>query len=57
MRVWNFNPGPSTIPDSVMEKAQAEFLDYQGLGLGIVEMSHRSPEYLKVAPSAHGDPR
>ncbi|MCI6862674.1 3-phosphoserine/phosphohydroxythreonine transaminase [Anaerobiospirillum succiniciproducens] len=52
MRVWNFNPGPSTIPDSVMEKAQAEFLDYQGLGLGIVEMSHRSPEYLKVAEAA-----
>lgn len=52
MRAWNFNPGPSMIPDEVMEKAQAEFCDYQGLGLGIVEMSHRSPEYLKVAADA-----
>jgi len=47
-RVFNFNPGPATLPVSAMERAQAEFLDYQGLGYGVVEMSHRSPEFKDI---------
>ena len=52
MRAWNFGAGPSMIPVEVMQKAQAEFCDFDGLGLGIVEMSHRSAEYMKVAAEA-----
>jgi phosphoserine aminotransferase len=42
-RVFNFNPGPSTIPQSVLERIQGEFLDYKGTGMSIMESSHRSP--------------
>ncbi len=44
-RVYNFNAGPSAMPLEVLQKAQAEFLNYKGTGMSIIEMSHRSPEY------------
>ena len=44
-RIYNFNAGPSTLPLPVLEKAQAELLDFQGSGMSIMELSHRSPEY------------
>ncbi len=44
-RAFNFNAGPSAMPLEVLQEAQAEFLDYQGTGMSIIEMSHRSPEY------------
>ena len=44
-RKFNFNPGPATLPLSVLEKVHGEFLDYQGKGMSIVEISHRSPEF------------
>ncbi len=44
-RAYNFNAGPSAMPLEVLQEAQAEFLDYQGTGMSIIEMSHRSPEY------------
>ncbi len=44
-RVYNFNPGPSTLPLSVLERARDEFVEYAGKGMSIIEMSHRSPEY------------
>lgn len=52
MRAWNYSAGPSMIPTEVMAKAQAEFCDFNGMGLGVVEMSHRWPEYMKVAYDA-----
>ena len=52
MKVWNYSAGPSMIPVPVMEKAQKEFCDFNGLGMGIVEMSHRSAEYMAVAAEA-----
>ncbi|GJJ78131.1 phosphoserine aminotransferase [Entomortierella parvispora] len=42
---WNFGAGPAMIPRPVLERAQAEFLDYQGTGLSIMELSHRSAPY------------
>jgi phosphoserine aminotransferase len=51
-RVFNFNPGPSTLPLPVLEKIQAELLDYRGTGMSIMESSHRSPEYDAVNESA-----
>ena len=45
MRAVNFCAGPCTLPLSVLEEAQAEFVDYAGTGMALIEMSHRSPEY------------
>jgi phosphoserine aminotransferase len=47
-RVYNFNPGPAVLPLSVLEQVQHELLDYQGLGMSIMEMSHRSKEFEAV---------
>jgi phosphoserine aminotransferase len=49
MRSWNFTAGPCTLPLEVMKKAQDEFLDYQGMGAGIIEISHRSPQFDAIA--------
>ena len=45
VRKFNFNPGPATLPLSVLEKVQAEFLDFKNAGMSIVEISHRSKEF------------
>ncbi len=47
-RVHNFCAGPCTLPLSVLEQTQAEFLDFVGTGMSLIEMSHRSPEYDEV---------
>ncbi len=41
-RVYNFSAGPSMLPEAVLQKAQAELLDYHGSGQSVMEMSHRS---------------
>ena len=50
-RVYNFSAGPAMLPTPVMEKIQAEFLDYQGLGASIVEISHRLPIFREILNS------
>lgn len=47
-RVYNFNPGPSTLPLDVLKKVQAELLDYKGTGMSVMEISHRSAEYEEI---------
>lgn len=47
-RVLNFSAGPSGLDISVLKKAQAEFLDYHGLGFNIMEVSHRGKIYEEV---------
>lgn len=44
-RAYNFNAGPSAMPEEVLKEAQAEFLNYKDTGMSIIEMSHRSSEY------------
>jgi phosphoserine aminotransferase len=51
-RVHNFNAGPAALPLTVLEQAQAELLDYQGRGMSILEMSHRSKEYEAINAEA-----
>ncbi len=51
-RVFNFSAGPSTLPVSVLEKAGAEILDYQGSGQSVMEMSHRSKVFDDIIKSA-----
>ncbi|AFG38726.1 phosphoserine transaminase [Spirochaeta africana] len=45
MRKYNFSAGPSTLPVSVLEALQKDLVEYQGMGLSLIEASHRSPEY------------
>lgn len=50
--VINFNAGPAMLPPPVLERVQAELLDYQGRGMSIMEMSHRGPEFESLAAQA-----
>ncbi len=56
-RVHNFNAGPSALPVKVLETAQAEMLDYQGCGMSVMEMSHRSKEFEAIIQTAEADLR
>lgn len=47
-RVYNFNPGPATLPLPVLEEIQRDLLDFNGTGMSIMEISHRSKEYEAV---------
>ena len=47
-RVVNFNPGPAALPLAALERAQREFLDFEGTGMSIMEHSHRGKDYERV---------
>lgn len=51
-RVYNFSAGPSVLPESVLKKAAAEMLDYEGCGQSVMEMSHRSKVYGTIIEGA-----
>ena len=55
MRKWNFSAGPAAIPQSVLQDAQAEMLEWKDSGMSVMEMSHRSPEYIDIANKARQD--
>ena len=55
--VYNFSPGPAVLPREVMATAQAEFLDWRGSGVSIMEMSHRSKAFMGVAEQSERDLR
>ena len=47
-QVFNFGAGPAMLPRAVMEKAQKDFLNYNNIGAGLIEISHRSSEFEEV---------
>lgn len=51
-RVYNFSAGPAVLPEEVLKKAAAEMLDYDGSGMSVMEMSHRSTYYQKIIDDA-----
>ena len=51
-RCYNFCAGPASLPESVLESARDDLLDWHGKGLSLMEMSHRSPEVVGVAERA-----
>jgi len=51
-RCYNFCAGPAALPESVLEIAREEMLDWHGKGLSVMEMSHRSPEFVGIAERA-----
>ncbi len=53
-RIFNFSAGPCTLPLSALEQARDEMVDYQGQGMSLIEMSHRSKTYDQVHHEAMG---
>jgi phosphoserine aminotransferase len=47
-RAYNFNAGPAALPLEVLQQAQQEFVEYQQIGMSIMEISHRSKEYERL---------
>lgn len=56
-RVYNFSAGPAVLPEQVLKEAAAEMLDYQGTGMSVMEMSHRSRPYQEIIDTAKADLR
>ena len=56
-RPFNFSAGPATLPESVLRQAPAEMLDWQGCGMGVMEMSHRGKEFGAIYEGAERDLR
>jgi phosphoserine aminotransferase len=51
-RVHNFSAGPAALPEPVLRQAAAEMLDWRGSGMGVMEMSHRGPEFMSIHAEA-----
>lgn len=56
-RIFNFSAGPATLPLAVLEKVQADLLDYKGTGMGVMEMSHRDKPFMDIAQQCEADMR
>ncbi len=57
MRVHNFSAGPAALPVEVLQHIQSELLDWQGSGMSVMEISHRSKAFIRVAEQAEQDLR
>jgi phosphoserine aminotransferase len=51
-RVFNFSPGPATLPEAVLRQAAEEMLDWHGSGMSVMEMSHRGKEFIGIHAEA-----
>lgn len=56
-RAYNFCAGPATLPEPVLQQAREEMLDWRGSGMSVMEMSHRSDEFVEIAETAEKDLR
>ena len=56
-RTFNFSAGPAMMPEPVLEEIRDEMLNYRGSGMCVMEMSHRSPEFMQIAAEAEKDLR
>lgn len=56
-RVYNFSAGPAVLPEEVLKEAAAEMLDYNGTGMSVMEMSHRSKVFEEIIQTAEADLR
>jgi len=55
--IWNFSAGPAMLPQEVLLQAQKELLIWNNMGVSVMEMSHRSPEFEALAEEAKQDLR
>lgn len=56
-RVYNFSAGPAALPREVLEQAREELVNWRGCGMSVMEMSHRSKEYMDIQAQAESDLR
>jgi len=56
-RIYNFSAGPAVLPEEVLQEAANEMMDYDGSGMSVMEMSHRSKTYDKIIKDAEADLR
>lgn len=56
-RIYNFSAGPANLPEEVLKEAAEEMLDYNGTGMSVMEMSHRSKAYDEIHNQALADIR
>ena len=56
-RVYNFSAGPAVLPEKVLQEAAVEMLDYNGTGMSVMEMSHRSKAFEDIIKTAEKDLR
>jgi phosphoserine aminotransferase len=56
-RPYNFAPGPATMPEPVLTEAARDMLDWNGSGMGVMEMSHRGKEFTSILEKAEADLR
>lgn len=56
-RAFNFCAGPAALPDAVLQQAKDELLNWRGTGMSVMEMSHRSDEFVEIARTAEQDLR
>lgn len=56
-RVFNFSAGPAAIPDAVLEQIRKDIPDWNNIGMSVMEVSHRSKEFVSVAEKAEQDLR
>ncbi|MDQ8034952.1 phosphoserine transaminase [Bordetella genomosp. 1] len=56
-RPWNFSAGPSVLPETVLQQAAAEMLDWHGSGMSVMEMSHRGRQFVQICDEAEADLR
>ncbi len=56
-RIYNFAAGPATMPESVLEEARDEMMNYRGCGMSVMEMSHRSKMFQQIVDEAEADLR
>lgn len=56
-RVYNFSAGPAALPLEVLEAVEADLPDWQGTGMSVMEISHRSKEFVEVAARSEANLR
>ena len=54
-RVYNFSAGPAVLPEEVLQEVAAEMMDYNGTGMSVMEMSHRSKAFEEILETAEKD--
>ena len=56
-RIYNFNAGPAALPEEVLAEARDELLNWHNSGMSVMEISHRSKQFIAVADEAEKDLR
>ncbi len=51
-RIYNFSPGPATLPQEVLAQASKDIVNYNNRGIGLIELSHRSKDFMEIAAEA-----